>query len=180
MTEAERIVTMIIFLLSIATKGSAQSPYTMFGDNSKMLEATRASVPNTYRILSKVPSGATFHADFDLKAGIALLSDSNNNVILRDIINENAKAMFTTIDPHSENYYHLSPYSYCGGNPINVVDSDGMDIYMLFYTTGNRRGDEMFKSAAETRKYDIEHSNYYDATNDLVLMCGIQDISSIE
>ena len=60
MTEAERIVTMIIFLLSIATKGSAQSPYTMFGDKSKMLEATRASVPNTYRMLSKHLSALHF------------------------------------------------------------------------------------------------------------------------
>lgn len=82
MTEAERIVTMIIFLLSIATKGSAQSPYTMFGDKSKMLEATRASVPNTYRMLSKTPIGATFYADFDLKVGIASLLDLDSNVIL--------------------------------------------------------------------------------------------------
>ena len=87
--------------------------------------------------------------------------------------------MFTTIDPHAENYYHLSPYSYCGGNPVNAIDPNGMDIYMLFYTTGNGRGDEMFKSAAETRKYDIEHSDYFDAANDIVLMCGIQDIGTI-
>ena len=103
MTEAERIVTMTILLLSVATKGSAQSPYAMFGDKSKMLEATGASIPNTYRELVKTPDGATFYADFVLKTGIASLSDSNGNIILRNNISENAKAMFTTIDPHAEN-----------------------------------------------------------------------------
>lgn len=81
-TEAVRIVTMIILLMSTVTKGLAQSPYALFGDNSKMLEATRASVPNTYRMLSKTPIGATFYADFDLKVGIASLLDLDSNVIL--------------------------------------------------------------------------------------------------
>lgn len=46
--------------------------------------------------------------------------------------------MFTTVDPHAESYYHLSPYSYCGGNPINRIDPTGMDWYQnnqtLYYT----------------------------------------------
>lgn len=71
-TEAARIVT-IILLMSTVTKGLAQSPYALFGDNSKMLEATGVSVPNTYGVLAKTANGATFYADFDLKAGIASL-----------------------------------------------------------------------------------------------------------
>ena len=31
----------------------------------------------------------------------------------------------TTIDPLAEKYYHLSPYSWCGNNPINIIDPDG-------------------------------------------------------
>ena len=29
--------------------------------------------------------------------------------------------IFTGIDPLAEKYYHLSPYAYCAGNPVNVV-----------------------------------------------------------
>jgi RHS repeat-associated protein len=36
---------------------------------------------------------------------------------------------FTTMDPMAESYYHLSPYSYCGGNPVNRIDPTGMDWY---------------------------------------------------
>ena len=130
-TEAVRIVTMIILLMSTVTKGLAQSPYALFGDNSKMLEATEESVPNSYGVLAKTANGAIFYADFDLKAGIASLLDSEGKVILRDSISENAKAMFTTIDPLCEKYYHLSPYSYCGGNPVNRIDTQGDSIMFL-------------------------------------------------
>jgi RHS repeat-associated protein len=32
---------------------------------------------------------------------------------------------FTTMDPMCEKYYHLSPYAYCGNNPVNAVDDEG-------------------------------------------------------
>lgn len=37
---------------------------------------------------------------------------------------------FTTMDPMSEKYYNLSPYIYCGNNPINAVDLHGDSIYI--------------------------------------------------
>ena len=38
---------------------------------------------------------------------------------------------FTTMDPMAEKYYSVSPYAYCAGNPVNFVDPDGMDTYMI-------------------------------------------------
>ena len=35
--------------------------------------------------------------------------------------------IFTGIDPLAEKYYHLSPYAYCAGNPVNYVDPTGKD-----------------------------------------------------
>ena len=32
---------------------------------------------------------------------------------------------FSTIDPLAEKYYHISPYAYCAGDPVNLVDPDG-------------------------------------------------------
>ncbi len=28
-------------------------------------------------------------------------------------------------DPLAENYYSVSPYAFCSGNPVNFVDPDG-------------------------------------------------------
>ena len=44
---------------------------------------------------------------------------------------------FSTMDQLAENYYHLSPYAYCAGDPVNLVDPDGRiwdivwDIYSV-------------------------------------------------
>ena len=38
-----------------------------------------------------------------------------------------AHGLFTSIDPLCEKYYHISPYMYCEGNPVNMVDPDGED-----------------------------------------------------
>ena len=32
---------------------------------------------------------------------------------------------FTTMDPLAEKYYGLSPYAYCGNNPVNAIDLRG-------------------------------------------------------
>ena len=86
---------------------------------------------------------------------------------------------FTSMYPLCEKYYSVSPYAYCAGNPINRIDLDGRSIYMLFYTNGNNRGDEMFRTAAETRKYDIVHSKFFNASNDIVILSPIQDLANI-
>ena len=35
---------------------------------------------------------------------------------------------FTSPDPKAEDYYHVSPYAYCAGDPVNNVDPTGMTI----------------------------------------------------
>ena len=40
-------------------------------------------------------------------------------------------ARWTTADPLSEKYYGISPYVYCLGNPISIIDPNGMDIWTM-------------------------------------------------
>ena len=42
-----------------------------------------------------------------------------------------AVGRFTTVDPSAENYYPVSPYAYCGSNPVNRVDPTGTDWYRI-------------------------------------------------
>jgi RHS repeat-associated protein len=42
-----------------------------------------------------------------------------------------------TMDPHCENYYFTSPYSWCKNNPVNRIDPTGMDDYEVDTITGN-------------------------------------------
>lgn len=184
MRSLRQISILLCGLFCIVTKAQDiqhnDSPYAFIGDHTKTLEATYdTNTLEHFNVIGVLSNGEKVKAKFDFKNRIVSLEDHNGEIIAIDTLSFDSKA-FVTMDPHAEKYYHLSPYSYCGGNPVNAIDPNGKDIYMLFYTIGNGRGDEMFKSAAETRKYDIEHSDYYDAAKDIVLMRGIQDISSIE
>ena len=38
---------------------------------------------------------------------------------------------FTTMDPLAEKYYGISPYSYCADNPVNMVDPEGTEIWIV-------------------------------------------------
>ena len=40
---------------------------------------------------------------------------------------------FTTMDPMCEKYYNLSPYAYCGNNPVNYIDLHGDSIIIDKY-----------------------------------------------
>lgn len=39
---------------------------------------------------------------------------------------QNAYGRFMSIDPKAESFYHISPYTYCAGDPVNLVDPDGL------------------------------------------------------
>ncbi len=132
------ITSMIIPIFNTGIKTYAQSPYAIFGDNSELIGAKKEPLLNIYHIEVLKSNGKVFYIDFNLNKGVVTLFDSKGYTIRQDSISENEKAMFTTIDPHAENYYYLSPYSYCGGDPINAIDPDGRDWYInnqtLYYT----------------------------------------------
>ena len=74
-------------------------------------------------------------------------------------------ARWDRVDPLCEKYYSMSPYNYCGGNPINAIDPNGCDWISAKY------GDELFvyydsriKNKDDIVKvyYDDEYRDYYD------------------
>ena len=45
-------------------------------------------------------------------------------------------ARWTTADPLAAKYSSMSPYNYCGGNPANIVDPSGEDIWIWYNENG--------------------------------------------
>ncbi len=43
--------------------------------------------------------------------------------------NDAAIGRWHSIDKNAEKYYGISPYAYCGGDPVNGVDNNGLDWY---------------------------------------------------
>ena len=59
--------------------------------------------------------------------------------------------MWTSVDPLAEKYYHVSPYAYCGGDPVNFVDPDGRTIKIYYQ---NSDGDSyVYNLNGKTRQF---------------------------
>ena len=59
------------------------------------------------------------------------------------------------MDPLSEKYYSMSPYAYCGDDPVNAFDPDGREI-RIYYKEGNEE-----KSFLYTRGMKCEVDNAF-------------------
>ena len=44
---------------------------------------------------------------------------------------QNTYGRFMSIDPKAESFYHISPYTYCAGDPVNLVDPDGFQPWEI-------------------------------------------------
>ncbi len=64
---------------------------------------------------------------------------------------------FMCVDPHAEKYYSISPYAYCLGNPIRLIDIDGRDPGDFFRTRNGAANDwgKLYnaRSIAEGQEY---------------------------
>ena len=92
---------------------------------------------------------------------------------------QNTYSRFMSIDPKAESFYHISPYTYCAGDPVNLVDPDGEKIEVItngeihlwreyngkwgFYNKDNELyiGDDEFVNAASAA---LTHLMKYSST----------------
>ncbi len=51
--------------------------------------------------------------------------------------------MWLSVDPLFEKYAGMSPYNYCAGNPVKLVDPDGRDLVH----TDNKQSDSYYKNS---------------------------------
>ena len=72
------------------------------------------------------------------------------------------------------NPQNFNQYMYVRNNPLTSVDPDGLDVYVVTYTTGNRHGDDELKRAAETNADDIRSSKGFDPKKDTVVLAGVK------
>ena len=78
---------------------------------------------------------------------------------------------FTSLDPHCEKYYNVSPYAYCHNNPIMRIDPNGMDDYYsingdLLYHDENDSYIKFVVKEKEDKNYlkEVNENGSFDAT----------------
>ena len=94
-------------------------------------------------------------------------------------------ARFTTMDPLCEKYYEVSPYVYCGGDPVGNIDDDGRDYWstndkdkIIEFWNALGKGDSYFDFSgwehatdaeiAANLVYNDETQTYYTSYTEIV------------
>ena len=169
----------LLFVMFFSVGAVAQdNPYAIFGHENKVEYETNDA--ELLRIVSADSTSDIRTMVFDYENGIVKLLDKNDSMVDIMAIRENSTLRFIVVDPHAQNYPGMSPYNFVGNMPIRAVDPDGRDIYVLFYTVGNDRGDKMLNAAAQTRKNNIENGQFFDPSTDKVVMIPLKDVSDIQ
>ena len=76
---------------------------------------------------------------------------------------------FTSIDRFCEKYYHMSPYTYCGNNPMNRIDVNGDSVVVLLAPAGGQGfghmailvQDENYKWHLYSKNGTEEHGHFF-------------------
>ncbi len=179
----KKINLFLIALIIGFANANAQTdnPYTIFGYEGKVLKTKEEETGKQSLFINTNDTTQQLKSlVFNYKTKLVEYIDHNDKVYKTDSLLPTFVLRFLSTDPHSSNYPSLSPYNFVGNMPIRAVDPDGRDIYILFYTSGNSRGDEMFHASALTRKVDIERSVGFDPSKDKVVVLAVQDMADIQ
>ena len=71
----------------------------------------------------------------------------------------------TTIDPLAEKYYNISPYAWCGNNPVNAIDPFGMDVWTTSDPEQIRQFLNAYNSGASSFSIKGETWNHHSDEN---------------
>jgi RHS repeat-associated protein len=85
-------------------------------------------------------------------------------------IYETELARWRTPDPLAETYRNISPYAYCAGNPILLIDPYGLDIYVY-----DQNGNYKDRIPDEQDKVRIVDENNNPVTEDYIIL-GLEAI----
>jgi len=163
------------------THAQNDNPYSVFGYQGKVLKTPEEESEKQYLFLNTNDTTQQLKTiAFNTKTQLIEYIDHNNVIYKTDSLLPTFVLRFLSTDPHANKYPGMSPYNFVGNMPTRAIDPDGRDIYILFYTSGNKRGDEMFRASALTRQKDIERSKGFDPTKDKVVVLAVQDMASIQ
>lgn len=107
-----RLYLYITFLMYFVLNAKAQTPFDLFAP-----DVSRPMLQLEPETLKDTVSGKT-------------ISNLQKEQIKDDI------RKWLSVDPLADKYPNISPYAYCGWNPINAIDPDGREEWELDVNTG--------------------------------------------
>ena len=114
------IHTLLIIACAWGLRANAQTPYGSFApETSRPMLGVAEQEVKTDSILCAVVT--------DTQHQMLLFVDVSNGQILAIAPITDDLCKWLSVDPLADKYPHISPYAYCGWNPVNAIDSDGKE-----------------------------------------------------
>ncbi len=90
-------------------------------------------------------------------------------------------ARWTAVDPMAGKYGQTTPYSYCGGNPIGIIDDGGLDLIIA----GKNNSSVTFKTDLIDKTFSvaslgIDWKGDYTLEGDAILSAGLDLVGIID
>ena len=101
------------------------SPYALFGDSTRTLDCQPLEM-SSYDIPVVLDDGSSAMLTLDIPNHLAELKDEEGRVLATDTLPKHLQAIFLSVDPKASDYPHVSPYAYCMGNPVRLIDPFGL------------------------------------------------------
>ena len=131
----KRQILFLSIITFFALSALAQTPYDNFAPEQSV--KSMIEMPETkFKVVNSDSNSKIHSIEFDKNTLSLNLLNESDSVLKSIILNPNEKK-FMSIDPHAEKYYSIIPYAYCFNNPVNVIDPDGKDSYLLIWFSGN-------------------------------------------
>ena len=155
------IHTLLIIACAWGRRASAQTPYDSFApETSRPMLGVAEHEVKTDSILCAVVT--------DTQNQMLLLVDVSNGQILATAPITDDLCKWLSVDPMADDYPGISPYAYCGWNPVRFIDPDGRDIYRYDKETGDiklyKETDDNFDQFGKF-KYNRKTGEYEPRTN---------------
>lgn len=100
-----------------------ETPYSVFGDDTEAMDIDHTKYLQTADLY--MVSGDSTVAVMSILNGFLTIKGANGVVIVIDSISPSDRARYLTGDPKAVEMPHVSPYSFCYGNPAGYIDPSG-------------------------------------------------------
>ena len=134
-----------------ASASFAQTPFDSFDTTMKSVPLFKSDKPQKFRLEVISNTSVIKYLELDVDKRQLDYYDTSNKLIATAIIKNN-EVKFLSVDPLSKKYPELTPYQFASNTPIQAIDLDGLEAFIVHGTTQTKTGVNFTNEAKEQFK----------------------------